>query len=131
VESTFVSFSILKSRRSVNEDQMMILCAENIDIVPDLLGLFESVSGVPVFLRCSVYTYYCGCVQYSEALGRYFEEQHVNQLRVWTSLAEHAVDTTAFINNSVPQEHWKALNELDAVSAFSCSTSEQNLPSVL
>lgn len=52
--------------------------------------------------------------QYAEALGKYFEDENVNQLRVWTSLAQHSVDTTAFINNSVPQEHWKALNELDA-----------------
>ena len=55
-------------------------------------------------------------VQYAEALGKYVEEQHHNHLRVWTSLARHAVDTTAFIKNTVPQEHWKALNELDAVS---------------
>lgn len=50
--------------------------------------------------------------QYAAALGKYVEEQHEN-LRVWTSLAMHAIDTTAFITNYVPQEHWKALNELD------------------
>ena len=58
-------------------------------------------------------------MQYAEALGKYFEDENLNQLRVWTSLAPHAVDTTSFINNSVPHEHWKALNELDAVSLFS------------
>jgi len=57
-------------------------------------------------------------VQYAAVLGKYVEEQHEN-LRVWTSLAMHAIDTTAFITNYVPQEHWKALNELDPVSLFS------------
>lgn len=64
------------------------------------------------------------------ALGRYVEEQHQNHLRVWTSLARHAVDTTAFIKNSVPQEHWKALNELDAVSSFTVALPIAFLPSV-
>ena len=58
------------------------------------------------------------CFQYAEALGKFVEEEHQNYLRVWTSLARHAVDTAAFIKHSVPQEHWKALNELDAVSLF-------------
>jgi len=61
-------------------------------------------------------------VQYAEALGKYVEEEeHHNNLRVWTSLAPHAIDTTAFVKNSIVQEHWKALNELDAVSLFSAA----------
>jgi len=65
----------------------------------------------------------CRRVQYAEALGKYVEEeQHQHNLRVWTSLAPHAVDTTAFVNSSITQEHWKALNELDAVSLFSTFT---------
>jgi len=75
-------------------------------------------SAVDACCCCLVYVFCVDYVQYAEALGRYFEEQNLNHLRVWTSLAEQAVDTTAFINDSVPQEHWKALNELDAVSLF-------------
>lgn len=35
-------------------------------------------------------------------------------LKVWTSLLKRTMQTAAYIN--APKEHWKALNEIDAVS---------------
>lgn len=65
--------------------------------------------------RC-VCEYVCVRLQYAAALANFVEDQRQNQLRVWTGLARDAIDTTVYVSNSVPQEHWKALNELDAVS---------------
>ena len=38
----------------------------------------------------------------------------MSNLRVWTSLMKRTIQTTSGID--APKEHWKALNEIDAVS---------------
>jgi len=40
-------------------------------------------------------------------------DQHVKNLRVWTSLLKSTINTAADLD--VHKEHWKALDELDAV----------------
>ena len=54
------------------------------------------------------------CVQYAEALARFVEEENIPQLKVWTSELKRTIQTSRYIN--APKEHWKALNEIDAVS---------------
>lgn len=50
--------------------------------------------------------------EYSRALARYIHEQHIPQLRVWTSNHKRTVQTAQSIQ--APLEQWKALNEIDA-----------------
>lgn len=51
---------------------------------------------------------------YAEALANYIKEQNIEGLRVWTSWLKRTIQTVAEIK--APQERWKALNEIDAVS---------------
>ena len=53
-------------------------------------------------------------LQYAEALGHFVEEENIPQLKVWTSELKRTIQTSRYIN--APKEHWKALNEIDAVS---------------
>ena len=41
-------------------------------------------------------------------------DEKLENLRVWTSLLKRTIQTTVGID--APKEHWKALNEIDAVS---------------
>ncbi|CAH1970732.1 unnamed protein product [Acanthoscelides obtectus] len=50
--------------------------------------------------------------QYAKALANYIQEQKIEGLRVWTSWLKRTVQTVADLH--VPQERWKALNEIDA-----------------
>jgi 6-phosphofructo-2-kinase/fructose-2,6-biphosphatase 1 len=52
--------------------------------------------------------------RYLLALSSFMENQPTENLRVWTSLSSHTVQTAAAISDAIPREHWKALNELDA-----------------
>jgi broad specificity phosphatase PhoE len=47
------------------------------------------------------------------ALSKFIENQPHDNLRVWTSLGDHSVQTAAAISQSIAREHWKPLNELD------------------
>lgn len=49
---------------------------------------------------------------YSRSLADYVKSQNIPRLKVWTSLLKRTIQTAAEIN--VPQERWKALNEIDA-----------------
>lgn len=51
---------------------------------------------------------------YAEALANYIKEQNIEGLRIWTSWLKRTIQTVAEIKG--PQERWKALNEIDAVS---------------
>jgi 6-phosphofructo-2-kinase / fructose-2,6-biphosphatase 2 len=51
---------------------------------------------------------------YAEALANYIKEQNIEGLRVWTSWLKRTIQTVAEVK--APQERWKALNEIDAVS---------------
>ena len=51
---------------------------------------------------------------YAESLASYIKEQNIEGLRVWTSWLKRTIHTVAEIK--APQERWKALNEIDAVS---------------
>ena len=50
--------------------------------------------------------------EYSRALAKYIQEQHIPDLRVWTSNYKRTHQTAQGID--APQEQWKALNEIDA-----------------
>lgn len=50
--------------------------------------------------------------QYAEALGKFVEEENIQELKVWTSELKRTIQTARYI--SAPKEHWKALNEIDA-----------------
>ena len=52
--------------------------------------------------------------EYAKALGKYITEQEIQGLRVWTSWLKRTIQTSAHVE--APQERWKALNEIDAVS---------------
>jgi hypothetical protein len=54
--------------------------------------------------------------QYAAELGRFIEDQKIPHLRVWTSWMKRTIQTARYID--APQERWRALNELDAVSLF-------------
>jgi len=49
-------------------------------------------------------------------LKQFVEDQHLDSLHVWTSLRKSTVQTVADLD--VHKEHWKALNELDAVRIY-------------
>lgn len=52
--------------------------------------------------------------QYANSLTKYMQTQKIDGLRVWTSWMKRTIQTVA--NVPAPQERWKALNEIDAVS---------------
>jgi 6-phosphofructo-2-kinase/fructose-2,6-biphosphatase 2 len=54
---------------------------------------------------------------YATALANYIHQQEIPGLRVWTSWLKRTIQTVATI--PAPQERWKALNEIDAVSVGS------------
>lgn len=53
---------------------------------------------------------------YSQALGKFIAQQDIPGLRIWTSWLKRTIQTVATC--PAPQERWKALNEIDAVSEF-------------
>lgn len=53
-------------------------------------------------------------VQFAKKLASYITSQNIPGLRVWTSWQKRSIQTVADI--PAPQERWKALNEIDAVS---------------
>lgn len=53
--------------------------------------------------------------QYGECLGKFIQDQNIKDLKVWTSQMKRAIQTAEALG--VPYEQWKALNEIDAVSA--------------
>ena len=55
-------------------------------------------------------------VQFAEALAEYVQRENLQHMRVWTSLLKRTIQTANPIN--APKEHWKALNEIDAVCVF-------------
>lgn len=52
--------------------------------------------------------------QYADALAHFIQQQDIPGLRVWTSWLKRTIQTVE--NVPAPQERWKALNEIDAVS---------------
>ncbi|CAG9761166.1 unnamed protein product [Ceutorhynchus assimilis] len=50
--------------------------------------------------------------QYGNALASYIHEQKIEGLRIWTSWLKRTIQTVSGLD--VPQERWKALNEIDA-----------------
>lgn len=54
--------------------------------------------------------------QYAHKLARFIQEQKIPRLRVWTSQLQRTIQTAGGID--APQERWKALNEIDAVSFY-------------
>ena len=52
--------------------------------------------------------------QYAKELGKFISEQKIPKLRVWTSWMKRTIQTACDID--APQERWRALNEIDAVS---------------
>ncbi|KAB7498449.1 6-phosphofructo-2-kinase/fructose-2,6-bisphosphatase 1 [Armadillidium nasatum] len=50
--------------------------------------------------------------EYANALAKFIKDQKIPNLRVWTSCMKRTIQTAEGIN--VPQERWKALNEIDA-----------------
>ena len=43
------------------------------------------------------------------------EDEKIPNLKVWTSMLERTIQTAQYID--APKAHWKALNEIDAVSS--------------
>ena len=54
-------------------------------------------------------------LQYATALAAFIKAQKVKDLKVWTSHMKRTIQTAEALG--VPYEQWKALNEIDAVSA--------------
>jgi len=52
--------------------------------------------------------------QYAKELAQFISEQKIPKLRVWTSWMKRTIQTACDID--APQERWRALNEIDAVS---------------
>lgn len=52
-------------------------------------------------------------MQFSLELAKFVEKENISNLRVWTSLMKRTIQTAAPINAN--KEHWRALNEIDAV----------------
>lgn len=52
--------------------------------------------------------------QYADTLAKYIQQQDIQGLRVWTSWLRRTIETVEKV--PAPQERWKALNEIDAVS---------------
>ena len=55
-------------------------------------------------------------LQFAKALAKFVADEKMSNLRVWTSLMKRTIQTTSGID--APKEHWKALNEIDAVSTL-------------
>lgn len=55
--------------------------------------------------------------QYANYLATYIQEQKIDGLRIWTSWLKRTIQTVSGLH--VPQERWKALNEIDAVCKMS------------
>lgn len=53
--------------------------------------------------------------QFANALSKFVEEQNLKDLKVWTSQLKSTIQTAEALQ--LPYEQWKALNEIDAVSA--------------
>lgn len=53
---------------------------------------------------------------YAESVANFIKEQNIEGLRVWTSWMKRTIQTVAEVK--APQERWKALNEIDAVSIW-------------
>ena len=53
--------------------------------------------------------------QFANALSKFVEEQNLKDLKVWTSQLKSTIQTAEALR--LPYEQWKALNEIDAVSA--------------
>jgi len=53
-------------------------------------------------------------LQYAKALAEYVKEEKIPNLKVWTSEMKRTKQTSVHVD--APIEHWKALNEIDAVS---------------
>ena len=58
---------------------------------------------------------FCILFQYAMVLGKFMANQPNEKLRVWTSLEQHAIETSILVDRSVQREHWKPLDDLDAV----------------
>ena len=52
-------------------------------------------------------------IQYANALAKFVDNEEISNLRVWTSLMKRTIQSAQGID--APKEHWKALNEIDAV----------------
>ncbi|XP_025935305.1 6-phosphofructo-2-kinase/fructose-2,6-bisphosphatase-like [Apteryx rowi] len=50
--------------------------------------------------------------QYATALAEFIRNQHIRDLKVWTSHMKRTIETAEALD--VPYEQWKALNEIDA-----------------
>ncbi|XP_027415951.1 6-phosphofructo-2-kinase/fructose-2,6-bisphosphatase 3 isoform X2 [Bos indicus x Bos taurus] len=53
--------------------------------------------------------------KFANALSKFVEEQNLKDLKVWTSQLKSTIQTAEALQ--LPYEQWKALNEIDAVSA--------------
>ncbi len=53
-------------------------------------------------------------IQFANRLSEFVDKEKIPNLRVWTSLLKRTIQSSQTIN--APREHWKALNEIDAVS---------------
>jgi len=51
--------------------------------------------------------------QFASTLTEFINNQHLDDLHIWTSLLKSTIQTVADLN--VHKEHWKALNEIDGV----------------
>lgn len=60
-------------------------------------------------------------LQFAKQLSNYIASQNIPSLRVWTSWLKRTIQTVTDI--AAPQERWKALNEIDAVSLV-CSCAD-------
>lgn len=52
-------------------------------------------------------------LKYAEKLAEFVKNENIADLVVWTSQFKRTIQTAAKIQ--APKEHWKALNEIDAV----------------
>ncbi|XP_041348570.1 6-phosphofructo-2-kinase/fructose-2,6-bisphosphatase 1-like isoform X2 [Gigantopelta aegis] len=50
--------------------------------------------------------------QYAKELAKFVEDEHIENLKVWTSEMNRTIETAKYID--APKEFWKALNEIDA-----------------
>ena len=53
-------------------------------------------------------------LQYAKELAKFVAEEKIPNLKVWTSELRRTIQTAQYIQ--APKAHWKALNEIDAVS---------------
>lgn len=55
-------------------------------------------------------------LQYARQLGKYIDREEIEDLTVWTSELKRTKQTAEYI--AAPKVHWKALNEINAVSVM-------------